>query len=254
MKSFKKKLNSYILRTLHSIGRGRQAVYLIFLAIGVALVLIGAIIMEGIIKDIFIGLGCGFMPSALTGFLTDFANTSSDLKRNDDLNKSFLFRLPHGILFAVKTVTEEFSPCEGEEGVALIDVFRKAIGNMQSSNKNDSDFLFETDNVAKLLNKLSYGLSLCTRDAIPLLENRTQLILNGVFTETEISAIGNVLDECGAIEGSATLDVMGGYLENLVSAVYEGLPSVKKLLDSKVTLENGRIKNWQEICKREAAF
>ncbi len=229
MKSSREKTKTSISEVLHEIGWSRGIVYLVFLATGVALILCGAIFLQNIASDICMGLGCGLVPSALTGFSIDFINASNDLRRRNEFKKSSLFRLTYGILFMARIVTEKFGTFRDKEQVVLIDAFQMALGNMQDGNRGSSTFLFESGNVSKLLGELSYGLSLCERDSIFILENRAQLISNGFFTEAEITTIDNVLDECRMIEGSPTLDMMSDYINNLVSTVYDGLPGVKKL-------------------------
>lgn len=250
MKSSKEKTKTSNLDVLHEIGWRRGIVYLAFLTISIALTLCGAIFLRDIAKDICVSLGCGFIPSALTGFSIDFVNASNNLKRRNEFKKSSLFRLTYGILFITKVVTEKFGALRDKEPAPLIDGFRIALENMQDSNRTNSTSLFDPDNASKLLRELSYGLDLCERDSIFILENRAQLMADGFFTEAEITTIDNVLDECRMIEVSATLDVMGGYIENLISTVYGGLPSVKRPLDAKITLKNGLIKNWAGILKQ----
>lgn len=249
MKSLKETLKQKILGPFHEIGWCRGMVYIAFLAIGIVLVIVGAMVFQDITKDILIGLGCGFIPSALTGFSIDFINAANKLKRRDEFEKSSLFGLSHGILYIAKIVIEKFGASKDKENDTLNENFRAALGYMYDANGAKSTFLFDPDNASNLLKELSYGISLCERDSVFILENRVQLLSNGFLTGDEISAIDNVLDECLMIETSKTLDTMGDYLENLVSVAYEKLPIVKKLFDTKVTLEKGRIKNWSEILK-----
>lgn len=123
-------------------------------------------------KDIFLGLGCGVVPSVLTGLFVDLANVKVARQKQANLRTVFLCGLPHGVMWISKIIIEEFGDSSCESSRTCINAFYKAVHNMQSELSDDSNFLCQKEKRERILSKLSYGISLCTRDSQEIIKNK----------------------------------------------------------------------------------
>lgn len=225
-------------------------VYIVCLFLGALFITLSFLFKsDSIWKDIFIGLGCSSIPTALTAFFIERISVENEIDKRNKLRDSFLWGLPHGVIWIAKTIIEEYYPLNSSNEISFIDAFKASIGNMERVDANSYD-LDEYVKIRKnIINKLSYGCSLCTRDSGSILQNKYELKIGNIFSEDEIQAVQFLYDDCNTIKDYSVICEMAECIKHFINVIYEEIPEIKAKLDRKAIIENKRIKNWVELSK-----
>ena len=201
----------------------------------------------GIWGDVFLGLGCGAVPSVLTGLFVDLANAKTAKQKHVNLRISLLCGLPHGVMWISKIIIEEFGGVACESSNSCIDAFRKAVCNMQNAPFDGLNPLEQKERREAILDRLSYGISLCLRYSQEIIKNKYGLESDGIFSDKELLGIQYLFEQCNLIKEYYLISEMGECIELLIENTYQCLPDIKTFFDRKIVFQKNRIKNWSDI-------
>lgn len=225
-------------------------VYIVCLFLGALLISLSFLFKsDSVWKDIFIGLGCSSIPTALTAFFIERISVQNEIDKRNRLRSSFLWGLPHGVIWIAKTIIEEYYSSNSNNEISFIDAFKASIENMEHVNANAYDLEKYAEIRENTINKLSYGCSLCIRDGESILQNKYELKIEDIFSEDEILAIQYLYDDCNTIKDYSVICEMAECIKQFINVIYEGIPEVKAKFDRMAIIENNCIKNWVELSK-----
>lgn len=225
-------------------------VYVACLFLGALLIILSFLFKsDSVWKDIFIGLGCSSIPTALTAFFIERISVENEIDKRNKLRVSFLCGLPHGVIWIAKTIIEEYYPSSLADEISFIDAFKVSIENMEHIDVNAYDLKKYVEIRKNIINKLSYGCSLCTRDGESIWQNKYELNIDNIFSDDEMLAIRYLRDECRTIKNYSVICEMAECIKQVINVIYERIPEIKEKLDRKAIIENNRIKNWVELSK-----
>lgn len=228
-------------------------VYLWSMAIGVFLIIISIILYclkcPELVNNIFLSVGCSTIPTVLVAYLIDRANETREAGKIRQLRDSFLWGMPHGLLWISKVIVEEYYPFDDAKGQSFIDVFNTAISNMETIKVFENDFVAYENQRDNLMKKLDYGISLCLRDCKSILDHEYELQINSIFSKDELINIRYLFEECERIKNSSIIAETAEYIKLFVEEIYKGINEVKIKLDRNIIIENHYIRNWAELSK-----
>lgn len=225
-------------------------VYIVCFGIGTLLIVLSFLLkIDNSWKDLFIGLGCSLIPTALTAFFIERINTENEINKHNRLRNYFLWGLPYGVLSIAKTIIEEYCPSNLSSETTFIDAFKTSADNMKHIDVNAYDLNEYAEIRDNIINKLSYGCSLCIRDCKSILQSKCVLKIENIFSEDEILTIQYLYGECNKIKKYSMICEMAEYIKQFIIAIYEVIPEIKEKFDKKIIIENNFIKNWIELSK-----
>lgn len=202
-------------------------------------------------KDILIGLGCGFIPTALTAYFIDLINISSENDKQKKLRTSFLWGIPNGLCLIAKAIIDTYHLSDSEIRISFIEEFKSSIENMKKIDVDDYDIMQYKQIRESLLKKLDNGLLLCKKGSNTILSNQYLLKIDGVFTEAEIFFIEDLRDKCDEIQRFSVICEIAEVIEILVDEMNENIPEIKKMFDKEVIIKNNHIQNWPKLLKNK---
>lgn len=225
-------------------------IYSISLIVGIALIIVGAALFHAScpewIGTILINVGCGAIPTVAVAYFIERAANTREMEKWKKLRDSFLWGIPHGLLFICKTIVENFYIDENTNGKTFKSCFDIAIAQMEKMEQSTWNCQ-EHESLNNLMNQLEYGVSLCIQDCEPILKSEFLLQINSVFSKSELLNFRYLSEECKRFRNLKTLSEMAECIENFVKTIYEGIPEVKRKMDRNLTLEKHRVKNWAEF-------
>lgn len=225
-------------------------VYIVCLFLGALLISLSFLFKsDSVWKDIFIGLGCSSIPTALTAFFIERISVQNEIDKRNRLRNSFLWGLPHGVIWIAKTIIEEYYSSNSNNEISFIDAFKASIENMEHVNANAYDLEKYAEIRENTINKLSYGCSLCIRDGESILQNKYELKIEDIFSEDEILAIQYLYENCNTIKDYSVICEMAECIKQFINVIYERIPEVKAKFDRMAIIENNHIKNLVELSK-----
>ena len=236
-----------------NVKKSNFIIYLICLLIGIVLI-IGGIILFNCNKDLiwdelFLSIGCSTIPTVITAYLIDQASEKRNKLKILELRNHFLWGMPHGLLWIMKTIIESY-PC-GITNESFYNCFKSSILVMENKHFSDEDFQIEIEERKRLLNEsnLGYGIGLCLRDCKAIIDHDYSLEMNGIFSKDELLTISFLYEECVRIQKLYRICEMAEYLKCLVDAVLERIPEINIKASRVAIIKDNRIDNWIEISK-----
>ena len=219
--------------------------YVIFLFFGISLIVLAfAFIYVVSLKEILLCLGCGFVPTALTAYFTDRINLISENEKNQNLREVFLFGLPYSVAYVAKIIIEEYYSNALDREV-FKEAFEQSVEEMSKITTDDIN-LNGYEN-KKILKKLSNAFLYYKRDSESLINNKHLLIINNVFSASEIHTITYMKMDIENIEQCYIIAEIADYLKLFVNGLYDKFPEVRAIFDRQAIIEKKHIKNWTEL-------
>ena len=234
----------------------RKSNFIIYVSCLVAgiLLIAGAIIAycvnkETIADELLLSIGCSTIPTVVTAYLIDQASEKRNAAKTRELRDHFLWGMPHGLLWIMKTIIEFYPTGDGSK--PFYDSFKDSVSFMKNKEFDDEHFLEQGKEIAKLLNNsyLGYGIGLCLRNCKAIIDHNYELEINSVFTKYELLTIADLYEECERIQKVYRLCEMAEYIRVFVDAVIEWIPEIAERTKRTAIIENERIKNWADISK-----
>lgn len=99
----------------------------------------------------------------------------------------------------------------------------------------------------KILKKLSNAFLYYKRDSEPLINNKHLLIINNVFSASEIQTITNMKMDIENIEKCYIIAEIADYLKLFVNGLYDEFSEVRAIFDRQAIIEKKHIKNWAKL-------
>lgn len=197
------------------------------------------------IKDVFIGLGCSFIPSSLTAFFLDRVNIKAENNKRQRLRNTFSYGMKVGIYWVAKIIIEEFY-VNDKENDSFLTIFEESVNNAENIKYEIKDAEITCKKRMDIVERLSYGLSLCIKDSNLILQNKIGLIENNIFTNDEISNIQCILQVCMEIPNISSITIMIEEVQNLINYACV-MPEVGKNFQKQILISKSKIKNWNKI-------
>lgn len=219
--------------------------YVIFLFFGISLIVLAfAFIYVVSLKEILLGLGCGFVPTVLTAYFMDRINIISENEKRQNLREVFLFGLPYSVAYVAKIIIEEYYSNALNKEV-FKNAFEQSVEEMSKITSDDIN-LNGYEN-KKILKKLSNAFLYYKRDSESLINNKHLLIINNVFSASEIHTITYMKMDIENIEQCYIIAEIADYLKLFVNGLYDKFPEVRAIFDRQAIIEKKHIKNWTEL-------
>ena len=230
------------------VKKGNFIIYVTCFVVGVCFIVFSFICNKICdLKDIFIGIGCSFIPSSLTAFFLDRINIKADNDKRKQLRNTFSYKLTLGVCYIAKIIIEEFYGADGED-ISFLGSFNKAVENAEEIKEEIKDAEITHKRRDAIKNRLSYGLFLCEADANFILQNEFGLIESNVFAKDEIASIKNILLICKEITDISYIAEMVEEIQILINSACD-IPKIKEIFQKQILIKKAKIRNWTEIIR-----
>lgn len=200
------------------------------------------------IKEILIGLGCGFIPSSLTAFFVDRANIREENNRILELRNSLLYAVSYGLLYFAKIMIEEFLTENDNKQGSFISIFKNVTETALNFDLKESNVGIRVEKSKSFKNKLPYGLFLCGKYCLSLIENKYALTIDRIFNNDEFGNFQAIFDICEEIKVKDSASEIADKISEVIDAGCS-IPEIKAKFDKEIVIENGKIKEWSNLCK-----
>ena len=197
--------------------------------------------------EIIMSLGCSTIPTVATAYLIDRAAEKRDAVKHNELRVSFLWGMPHGLLWIAKTIIESYYIGDINCEKTFMQSYKEAIVNMEKVPTTFSDDYFKKRGL--LMDRMNYGLSLCIRDCKAIIDKSFELEINSIFSKDELIVIRNLHDECMRIREASIIAEMAEYIDVFTESVIEAIPEIKEKFNRTIEMKNNYIINFNEISK-----
>lgn len=224
----------------------KNYIYLFLLIIGILLLILSIHLYNknysNIYFEISFSFGCGLIQTAIVSYLIDKASKIREINRRNQLHSSFLYSIPYDILTVVKVIIEKYYPLENIENKSYIVCFNEAIKYMKSIKTDNYDVMDYKNYRESLIKKFNYYLKRSYKSAENVSKNYLHLILNSIFSESEILAIKYLGEEFEKIKEQSCINEIAETLESVVECTYDKIKEIKASLDKKFIMNNRKIK------------
>lgn len=220
--------------------------YFVFFIIGIFLIILPYCCKAiSCYKDIFLGFGCGLVPSALTGFLIEKINFNYEFKRKEEIKKSLLYDFVNSTIDIAKIFIENFCMNDDYEG-NIYEIFNKSI---EIAYKFDNDSELKDQKIKK--EKRIYGLIypcfiVFKRTGYEIYKNKISLIKDGIFNNEEMNIFFISFANYGEIEYEKTISGIACCAKDLIDESCK-LTMIKEKFDLKIKIEEGKRFDWKSI-------
>ena len=218
------------------VKKSNLIIYCIAVFIAILLLLFTAVIIykydsTTLWDEVLLSLGCSTIPTVVIAYLIDYAAEKRDNASLIMFRKSFLWGMPHGLVWIAKVIIEKYITEDYVSGFTYKSLYEKALSNMKlvpvcfdSSAYQDRDRLFES---------LDYGLSLCIRDCKAIIDHSFELEIKKIFSKDELIIIRNLHEDCITIKNNCLISEIAEYIDVFTNEVIENIPEIKSIFEKK---------------------